>query len=142
VFAPCVRSGPSPMLASARDWCHAEMPVRLAPPLAALARAAGLRTERLTFSYLTLRLEPSALARAADRTLGRIVSEPLISKGKRELVACGEGGLVRLRRLDRRRSDTNAVFDQLVRGDVVAWDGTPEVVSDTEIARQDTRVSR
>jgi SAM-dependent methyltransferase len=139
IFAPCVRRGPCPMLASERDWCHAEIALGLPPPLVAIARAAGLRYERLTFSYLTLRRDRAELAADHGPVVGRIVSEPLVSKGKRELVACTEGGLVRIRRLDRRRSGSNGAFDDLARGDVVSWDGEPDLAAESSIARLETR---
>lgn len=138
VFAPCVRRGPCPMLASERDWCHVEIALGLPPPLVVIARAAGLRYERLTFSYLTLRRDRAQLI-ADDGIAGRVVSEPLVSKGKRELVACTDGGLVRIRRLDRRRSGSNAVFDELARGDVVSWNGEADLSADSTITRLETR---
>jgi SAM-dependent methyltransferase len=106
VFAPCVRSGPCPMLAAARDWCHERVPMQLPPRLAELAQLAGLRDRDLTFSYLTLHAAARSLAeRSAARSLVerttepqrpyRVVSGPLRSKGKLELIACGEQGLTR-----------------------------------------------
>lgn len=137
VFAPCVRRESCPMLASERDWCHAEIAIGLPPPLVPIARAAGLRYERLTFSYLTLRRDRALIAEGPTR--GRIVSEPLVSKGKREIVACTDGGLVRIRRLDRRRSDPNAAFDELARGDVIAWNGETDLSAESPITRLETR---
>ena len=43
------------MLATEGDWCHEDLPIDLPPWVAPLARAAGLRWQRLTFSYLALR---------------------------------------------------------------------------------------
>jgi hypothetical protein len=60
-----------------------------------------------------------------------MVSEPIVTKGKREAFVCGdiqgpEGGLVpmrvRARRLDRDESDSNAAWQRAARGDVLACD--------------------
>jgi ribosomal protein RSM22 (predicted rRNA methylase) len=111
VFAPCTRSGPCPMLVNERDWCHAQVPFKLPASMAELARTAGLRDHDLTFSYLTLRKQPGRVG--SDL---RVVSSPLSSKGKVELIVCGEQGLSRAVRLDRHGSVENAAFDALGRG--------------------------
>ena len=54
VFAPCLRCGPCPMLASERDWCHQELAYALPPPLAPWRSAAGLRFEGLSYASLVL----------------------------------------------------------------------------------------
>lgn len=127
VFAPCLRDGPCPLLRRERDWCHDQLPFDLPAPTAALAEAASLRTERLTYSYLTLRNHPRRLWDVADRDrrVFRIVGGPVDSKGKTEWDACGEPGLVRLRRIDRERSDANAAMDGAARGALVALDREP-----------------
>jgi len=117
IFAPCLRRGPCPMLESERHWCHEELDFRLPRPLREVAREAGLRGERLTWSYLTLRRDGRRLADVRDGS--RVVSAPLVSKGKRELFVCDEGGHRRLVRLDRHRSDATRGFDDAVRGDVL-----------------------
>ena len=48
-----------------------------------------------------------------------MVSAPLNSKGKTELVLCGEGRLRRVRHLDKHRAPTNEDFGHAMRGDVV-----------------------
>jgi hypothetical protein len=54
VFAPCLHSAPCPALARETDWCHEDLEVDLPAWLWPVARAAGLRREGLTFSYLVL----------------------------------------------------------------------------------------
>ncbi|MBX3252165.1 MAG: hypothetical protein KF901_33635 [Myxococcales bacterium] len=119
VFAPCLRRGPCPMLEGERDWCHEDVPFALPPPLAAVARDASLRFERLTYSYLTLRRDGRTLAEALGEPLRRVVSMPLVSKGKRELFVCDERGRAILRRLDRDARPENAAFGDAQRGDVL-----------------------
>lgn len=115
VFAPCVRAGPCPMLRRERDWCHAELPFALPGALAERAKQAGLRWERLTYAYLTLRTDDVRLGGGDPKHL-RVVGGPVESKGKREWDLCGEPGLVRLRRLDRERSEASAALDDARRG--------------------------
>src|SRR3712207_8562489 len=55
VFAPCLHAASCPMLAIETEWCHEDLAVDLPPWTVPLARAAGLRWQGLTFSYLVLR---------------------------------------------------------------------------------------
>ena len=117
VFAPCPHAAPCPMRATKKDWCHEDVPFRLPDPLAEVARAAGLRFERLTFAYLTLRRDD---ARRAAGDEWRVVSQPLKTKGKLELWLCGGAGERRkLMRLDRKASEANAAFGEARRGDLL-----------------------
>jgi ribosomal protein RSM22 (predicted rRNA methylase) len=122
VFAPCLHARPCPLLERERDWCHERIQLALPEDAATLARAAGLRDEDLTFSYLTLRNTPGSLAelRAGSAALYRVVGGPLITKGKRELLVCGSDQVRVLRRLDRKASQANQAFEQARRGSVLA----------------------
>jgi ribosomal protein RSM22 (predicted rRNA methylase) len=114
VFAPCPHAAPCPMLPSEADWCHEDLPIDLPEWLVPLARAARLRFQRLTFSYLVIAertgLEPGG---------ARIVAPPHDTKGKRELVLCHEGALVRATMLDRDVGPENQAFATSARGDVL-----------------------
>ena len=120
VFAPCLHQSACPMLATENDWCHEDLPVDLPEWLAPMARAAGLRWQGLTFSYLVLRTDGATLA---DRGYPwRVVSGSLVSKGKRELFLCGatsptEAARVRVQRLDRHEAPANSAWSSLGRGD-------------------------
>ncbi|MFK7986782.1 MAG: small ribosomal subunit Rsm22 family protein [Sandaracinaceae bacterium] len=114
VFGPCLRDGPCPLLRRERDWCHAELALALPDRLAALARGAGLRWEKLTYAYLTLRNGPRAWD--GDARVWRVVGGPVATKGKTEWDLCGGHGLVRIRRLERERSENNAGLDEARRG--------------------------
>lgn len=122
VVAPCLHASPCPALAAAREWCHEDLRVDLPPWVAPLARAAGLRFQGLTFSYLVLQKRAVApIAQVpAHRVRLRVISERIETKGKSELFGCTAAGeRVRFRRLDRDRSEANAAWDDLERGDVV-----------------------
>jgi ribosomal protein RSM22 (predicted rRNA methylase) len=139
VFAPCLHDAPCPALKDPHDWCHEDVAVDLPKWLEPVARAAGLRWQGLTFSYLVLRrpgertLGQVLAPVAASGMRGRIISGPLVSKGKREHFVCGERGpagedaeRTRVSRLDRDEGEANAAWGTLGRGDVVAIDPAPD----------------
>jgi ribosomal protein RSM22 (predicted rRNA methylase) len=137
IFAPCTHALSCPALTRESDWCHEDVPVDLPPWLVPVARAAGLRHQGLTFSYLVLRNDR---ARLADLVAGppaaprlRVVSDPIPSKGKHEAFVCGEFARpppdafarsehLRTMRLDRDATDLNSAWTQLRRGDVLVVD--------------------
>ena len=125
VIAPCFWSGPCPALARERDWCHDAAP--------------GV-TRRVDFSYLALRATPPP---PGDPALFRIVSDPLVEKGRLRIYGCGAAGRHALVRLDRHASAANAGFDELERGDVARVAGTQfardglRITAETEVTRSD-----
>ena len=172
VFAPCLHASPCPALKAPTEWCHEDIAVNLPPWLEPIARAAGLRWQGLTFSYLVMRRPgETTLAQVLPGDLGaraRVISGPLVSKGKREHFVCGEaaasgaagaeegGGLERIRvsRLDRDADDANRAWGDLARGDVIAIQPPPDrkknriargssvVVLEVPAAARPARVSR
>lgn len=123
VFAPCLHAKECPMLEGERDWCHEDRGFRLPDPLIPVARAAGLRFERITFAYLTLRKDGETLVGALHPTDERVVSQVMVSKGKKQLFVCGDGVRSKWVRLDRKRSPANEAFDVLERGSIVRAEG-------------------
>ncbi len=137
VFAPCLHAKPCPALATEGDWCHEDLPVDLPPWLVPLARAAGLRWQRVTFSYLVLRRDGRRVEGELDPTRGegarvrlRVISELIRTKGKAEIFACTDNGeRLRMRRLDRDATEdgpgaaATASWSGLVRGDLVTIRG-------------------
>jgi hypothetical protein len=114
IVAPCFWTGPCPALARERDWCHDAAPI-----------ANGARVD---YSYLVLRAAASGevadrnsadtVNGAADPALFRIVSDPMVEKGRLRLFGCGPAGRHPLVRLDRHTSPQNAPFDTLHRGSI------------------------
>jgi hypothetical protein len=134
VRAPCLYRGPCPALARERDWCHDAAP--------------GLETRRrVDYSYLVLdrngdelgepvgdgegRPGPGGAGPEASWSAGadgsvapeagalvRVVSDPLVEKGKLRLFVCGERGRFPLVRLDRHVSEPNRSLGALARGDL------------------------
>jgi SAM-dependent methyltransferase len=146
VFAPCLHAAPCPALAREGDWCHEDLDLDLPDWLVPVARAAGLRREGLTFSYLVLRRDGTNLAGVMRAPAGaarlRVVSQAMPSKGKREVFVCGElagaaspasgetarlvPGRVKAARLDRDASTVNTVWEEVGRGDLLAVTPPPE----------------
>ena len=135
VFAPCLHAAACPMLRDARDWCHEDLAdVALPPWLQPVAKAAGLRWEGLTWSYLVLRRDGRTLRGAMPAaTPMRMVSLPAVSKGKTEAWWCGPltgaRGDLRVVELDRvAKSAPGPRLRDLARGALVALedDGVKE----------------
>jgi hypothetical protein len=131
IFAPCLHAAPCPALTRESDWCHEDLAVDLPQWLVPVARAAGLRREGLTFSYVVLHRGPRRLVDAVVARPGaarlRVVSGEIRTKGKLEAFVCGElagpdgsvAARARLMRLDRDRTPANSAWDQVMRGDVL-----------------------
>jgi len=137
VFAPCLHGAPCPALARDSDWCHEDLPVDLPLWLIPVARAAGLRRQGLTFSYLVLRKRGSpTLVDALEPRPGagrlRVVSDVMASKGKSEAFLCGEfaegAALVVARaRVARLKRDHDQTWAKLKRGDILTLEPAPEL---------------
>lgn len=126
VHAPCLHQRRCPMLAAnERDWCHFYIDWKRPGYLEELDRLSGMDHRHLKMAYFVLTREsrvpsPLPVRKAGESRLWRVVSSPLVSKGKRELMLCGDNGdLLRMRRLERDASDENKDFDLAARGDVV-----------------------
>jgi hypothetical protein len=138
VFAPCLHASPCPALADPKAWCHEDLPIDLPPRVATLARAAGLRWQGLTFSYLVLRKDGVTLSDTAKRAL-RVVSSPIVTKGKRELFLCADGVRRKAMRLDRDGGKGDAWLTAQ-RGDLLVLE--PELPADATRVPQGTRIVR
>jgi SAM-dependent methyltransferase len=143
VIAPCVHNAPCPVLRTEGDWCHEDLDVDLPAWLVPVARAAGLRFQGLTFSYLVL--GESKRARGRPNGALRVVSSPIVSKGKRELFLCGPFDdsvpeRRRVMRLSRHESPANAAWDDAVKGDEVVV--LPPLSAQRPRVTEQTRVER
>jgi SAM-dependent methyltransferase len=133
IVAPCLHHERCPLLGREGDWCHEDLPVDLPDFLAPIAKRAGLRWEGLTFSYLLVATRGPRLVETLEPPRReRAVSGLLVTKGKKELVLCGDPLRAevapddplgphgaRIGRLDRASTDTNGTFDEIGRGDIV-----------------------
>ncbi|RYE93638.1 MAG: methyltransferase domain-containing protein [Myxococcales bacterium] len=141
VFAPCLHDATCPMLARPDDWCHEDLPVDLPDWLVGIARAASLRFQGLTFSYLVLRRDRATLRERLPAGTQRLVAAPRLTKGKTEAELCGDDGRGPARRtvtrLDRARSPANAPWNDLTRGDLLTLAPPGDRVgSETQVDRR------
>lgn len=146
VFAPCLHAAGCPMLRTTRDWCHEDLAdVAIPPWLRGVAKAAGLRWEGLTWSYLVLRRDGRTLRGAMPAAAAmRMVSQPEVTKGKTEAWWCGpitgaRGDLrvVELDRVAKRAAGTR--LRDVPRGTLVALeeDGVTEAEGEGKALRLD-----
>lgn len=119
VEAPCLWRGDCPALARAADWCHAERPLSPPPLLAQLADGARLHRDAIKMTYFVFRWRGATWPEPPAGRVFRVVSEPLDEKGKRRRIGCGPEGRVPLVLPDKHLGDENAVFADLLRGDLV-----------------------
>ncbi len=122
IYAPCLCSSSCPALANPRDWCHEDLPWNPPAEIEEVDKLTGLRKDALKFSYITVRKDCSSLSDVYDEKCFRVVSEPLISKGKIEFFLCGRAGRRLTTRLDKDETQANEPFRRLRRGDVGRFD--------------------
>lgn len=123
VLAPCLHEKPCPMLAGTRqDWCHFYVDWPEPSFLKQLDRLVGNDNRFLKLSYL-LMSPLKAFATIQDRRpyRYRVVSNRMATRGKTEVVLCGEPGRIRLTLLDRDQSPTNRILKKIRRGDLLEW---------------------
>lgn len=128
VLAPCPHQGACPMLPNPRDWCHEMRTLLPTPRVAQVQAITRRRDERTKFSFMALAPknsgEPPASAPEPGTFSGRIVSDPLNSKGKLERWLCGsDGRLVQIRLLDKDRTEDNQLLATADRGTLVQISG-------------------
>ncbi|MBI3604532.1 MAG: hypothetical protein HY202_00715 [Nitrospirae bacterium] len=120
VIAPCLHQGPCPIMepgGSEKDWCHQER--EWIPPewVNRMDEAIGNRKETLKYSFLIL--SPPTRLPVHPSIRWRAVSQPIVSKGKMEFFLCNEQGRRRFYRVNREKSEANACFSEISRGDLV-----------------------
>lgn len=126
VYSPCLIGTGCPALAHPKDWCHEDVPWEPPEIVKEVDKRIGLRKDALKFSYLVLRKDSLSLEDVYGPNAFRVVSEPLISKGKREFYICGSGGRRLVTRLDKDTSPSNEAFGTLKRGDVLRFDNVAD----------------
>jgi ribosomal protein RSM22 (predicted rRNA methylase) len=116
---PCPGSGPCPALDNPKDWCHEDAAWDPPKSVEEIDDLIGLRKDSLKFSWIAFRKKSHAVQPDAGRF--RVVSEPMVSKGKREYFICNGFSRKRAVRLDKDSDPANAAFSSLLRGDIVSF---------------------
>ena len=118
VYSPCLRDRSCPALLHPDDWCHEERPWSPTAMIEAIDRAVGFIKDSLKFSYLVLRKDGRTIA-DRGQNIYRVVSERMATKGEQRVWLCNETGRQLVGRLEKERSEDNAVFDRWERGAIV-----------------------
>ena len=82
----------------------------------------GLRKDSLKFSYLVIRKDRFSLSDVCGPNVFRVVSEPLVSKGKIEFYLCGAGERKLVMRQDKDATPGNESFGSMQRGSLVSFE--------------------
>lgn len=121
VILPCLHDAACPLLriASRDEWCHETREWEPPAYLLDLNRGLNREIDRLKYSYLVM-----TRARTAEPATKayRVVSRRIKEKGKTKCYLCGAEGRFEMVRLDKDRSESNAAFDGIRQGDIVAFE--------------------
>jgi len=144
IVAPCLHRKPCPMLAAnRRDWCHFYLEWSLPDVIKNTDSLLGIKHNYLKMTYLTI--QKTSVKRPDTHNDWKVVSSPLPSKGKTELLLCNNGILKRISRLDRDYSKDNcalissrnikAVYNSaLKRGDII------NIIPESDRILKDTQI--
>ncbi|MCC7203379.1 MAG: hypothetical protein IT393_12060 [Nitrospirae bacterium] len=123
IYSPCLMNNPCPALTNPKDWCHEDIPWDPPAAIREIDKLTGLRKDSLKFSYLVIRRDALSIRDIVRDNTFRVVSEPLVSKGKIEFYLCNAGGRRLAVRLDRDKSNLNEQFSTLKRGNIISFEG-------------------
>lgn len=118
-LAPCLHTKNCPMrAANRRDWCHFYIEWRCPEIMRKLDALVGNKHDYLKMAYFIFAQDPGS--RSLDPEKWRVVSSPMISKGKTEMLLCGSSGeLRRIRQLDRDVKKGRLSIQNMKRGDIL-----------------------
>lgn len=122
LYSPCLFSKKCPALTNPKDWCHEDIPWDPPALVKEIDNLTGLRKDALKFSYLVLRRDRLSLSDVCGPNSFRVVSEPLVSKGKVEFYLCGAGERKLVTCLDKDATPGNEPFRPLQRGNLVSFE--------------------
>jgi len=118
VYSPCLHERSCPALVNPNDWCHEERAWSQPTWIKEIDREVGFIKDALKFSYVLLRKDGRTIVPRAP-ALYRVVSELRVFKGEKRAWLCNEQGRPEVGQLDRKRSPSNAAFDDWHRGAIV-----------------------
>ncbi|HBF11989.1 MAG TPA: hypothetical protein DDW49_01150 [Deltaproteobacteria bacterium] len=118
VYAPCLHDEICPLnQINHRDWCHFYFSWDCPEFIEKADRLLGHKKEWLKASYLLLGRKPRL--KKPHMHDWRVISNRIISRGKKELVLCGPKGRYHARLLDKNVTSGNKNFDFVRRGDLI-----------------------
>ncbi len=123
IYSPCLMNNPCPALANPKDWCHEDIPWDPPAAIQEIDKLTGLRKDSLKFSYLVIRRDALSMRDIVGDNTFRVVSEPLVSKGKIEFYLCNAGGRRLAVRLDKDKTRLNEPLSKLKRGNIISFEG-------------------
>lgn len=129
VYAPCLHQKNCPMLAAnQRDWCHFYIHWKCPRLIREVDHIIGNKHDYVKMAYMIFTAKSQI---QNPKSQWRVVSSPLISKGKKEFILCGDSGrLQKISRLNKNRGETNLAFDEMKRGDIVFYDTKEIAIKD------------
>jgi len=122
VYSPCFLKRKCPALRNSKDWCHEDCAWESSQLVQEIDKLAGLRRHSLKFSYLVLRKDSRSFRDAFGGNAFRVVSEPLVSKGKVEFYMCGPSDRRLITRFDKDGTSANKAFELLQRGNIASFE--------------------
>ncbi|MDO8526323.1 MAG: small ribosomal subunit Rsm22 family protein [Deltaproteobacteria bacterium] len=135
VLAPCLHQQRCPMLGhNARDWCHFYINWKCPLTIRQVDQEIGNKHDYVKMAYMIFDSRRVSNVGHETEGLWRTVSSPLISNGKKEIIFCGDCGLLKkIERLNKEKTITNTSFDYARRGDIVEWKGETRVGAEDKI---------
>ena len=147
---PCRHCSSCPGILTENDWCHGTEVWDRPDWIAQIDREIGNKKERLNYAALLYTLSAAASFSASGATgictgenalesyittsdaIWRVVSDPIIERGKRVLYLCGgpSGERIRTTALERHLSEANRDFFAAQRYDLLHIEGTLEKKGD------------
>ncbi|HBL67186.1 MAG TPA: hypothetical protein DER41_03720 [Firmicutes bacterium] len=135
---PCCHCANCQGILAENDWCHGTEVWERPDWIAQIDREIGSKKERLNYAALLYATKDSAGTASASGTnitsdtTWRVVSDPIIERGKRLLYLCGgpTGERIRATALERHLSEKNRDFFAARRYDLLRIEGTLEKKGD------------
>lgn len=140
---PCRHCTNCPGILAENDWCHGTEVWERPDWIAEIDREIGNRKERLNYAALLYAAAGRTNVNTTSDLTWRVVSDPIIERGKRVLYLCGgpSGERIRTTALERHLSETNRDFFAAQRYDLLHIEGTLEKKGDGFRLGLETKVS-
>jgi len=134
MLSPCLHKNPCPMLKQGdRDWCHMYLAWKRPHVIEQIDRLIGNHKDYLKFSYLIAGNDINQAE--AEEDVYRVVSAPMRTKGKIEILLCNKLGIIKAVRLDKDSDSLNNDIEKAARGDLINYRGNGAIGKGTKFRR-------